>query len=671
METKEQEIRFDEFQKPDFEQWRDAAIKSLKGKPFDKLITKTYEGIELQPVYNAKDIDDIDFAQSYPGARPFARSSVASGYRKKYWDIAQEIDITEPGKFNNAALDGLQRGQNALRIEIDSPGQRGLHINYTEELNKALESIDKDSTSVYIDPGSYGLAFAALLDDYFSKSKLIKGAILCDPLSQAVKSGRFSASKIEKDIKALLNWSEKSSLRVLSVSSVPYFEGGADAASELAFAMATGVEYLKISVDSGFSINDAAKKILFNFSVGSEYFMEIAKFRAARILWQRITGEFCADEDSSKMFILAQTSTRNKSALDPYVNMLRATTEALAAILGGCDSLTVHNFDTGLRPHSEFSQRFARNLQLVLREEAHTTDTIDPAGGSWYIEKLTAQLAEKAWGIFREIEQKGGMAEALRQGFPQAQTKKTASARMKNLATRKDTLLGTNKYPNLQEKDIREPVYDVIEESDISDNQAGLPKVKLADYAIDKIAEHFKSGFGLKAVAKSIEDLFDYETIGCIDSFRAAAPFEQLRDRISQGGKEPKALLLCYGKLGDYKARADFSADFMHVGGINTEYSPAFYKIEDAAKYIMENEFPAVTLCSSDANYPDFVPQLARLIKRGKPLTKIILAGYPKEHIEEFKAAGVDDFIHVKADLLIVLGSLLEDMEINDTKGGK
>ncbi|MDS4070628.1 MAG: acyl-CoA mutase large subunit family protein, partial [Candidatus Competibacter sp.] len=475
---------FNEFPPTPHEEWRKVIDKFLKGAPFEKrLVTKTYENIDLQPMYRQEDIEGLPHLDSLPGFAPYLRGTTPLGYVASSWDVAQELPYGTPAAFNDALRADLARGQNAVNLVLDRPtlagvdadqaeaddvGKGGLSISSVADLARALDGVDIENTPLFIQASTSALTFTALLAALARKQgkslAKVRGAIGMDPLGQLARDGRLprDLDGIYDVMAQLATWARANApqLQTITVQGSPYHNGGASTTQELALALATAVDYVRAMQARGLGIDDIAPRIRFSLSIGSNFFMEIARLRAARLLWAKIVQAFGGNEASQKMSLHARTSAWNQTVYDPHVNLLRATTEAFSSAVGGCDSLHISPFDELLRVPDEFSRRVARNTHTVLREESHITKTIDPAGGSWYVENLTDSVGRKTWAIFQEVEKQGGMAKALEAGWPQAQIADTAAKRAANLAKRKDIFVGTNMYPNLKETRIEPAVVD-------------------------------------------------------------------------------------------------------------------------------------------------------------------------------------------------------------------
>ena len=525
-------LTLDEFPIPSYADWKAAAEATLKGAPFEKkLVTRTLEGIEIQPIYRKEDLADVPHLGSLPGEAPYVRGTKADNN----WKIASEIDC------DSSELPGFEPIYKWVRGQLDKP--------FEEELK--------------------GIATA----------------------------------------------------KSVGVNAILYQNSGGNAVQELAFALATGVEYLRQGEKLGVSIDDMAQKLKFSFAMGADFFMAIAKLRAARLLWSQVVTACGGNEDSQKMRIYATTSRWNQSKLDPYVNLLRDTTEAFSAIAGGADIINVNPFDAVVREPDEFSERIARNTQIILKEECHFDQVTDPAGGSYYVETLTAKVAEAAWDLFQQIEKAGGMIKALEAGIPQKQIKAAAAKKADLVAQRRLSLIGVNVYANATEKPL----------------EGKAPKCCCA---------------GKGKVASNIETLAPV---------RGAEPFENLRAAVSASAKK-NVFLANMGPLRQHKARADFSTGFFQAGGFAPLENRGFKTVEEAAEAAKASGASVAIICSTDDTYPEIVPALAPKLKE-LGLT-VILAGYPTDFIEAFKQAGVDEFIHIRANCFQVLSGIANKLGI-------
>lgn len=701
-------LNFSEFAAPTYEEWRKEAEITLKGAPFEKkLISKTYEGIDLQPIYLRADGDKIEHAKSLPGFAPFVRGGNVLGQHLDGWEISQEFAFSTPKEFNSAVRTDLERGLTAVNIVLDKAtrngddpdsakvgevGKGGLSIATLKDLQRALEGIDLARVPLFIRTGASAMPFAALLFALAKQGKKslaeLRGCIEMDPVGVISHEGSLPQSYDEayREMAILTTWAAKNApkLQTICVHARAWHEGGGNAVQELAFAIATGAEYLREMTKAGLDVNVVAPRIRFSITVGTQYFTEIAKLRAARILWADVVKAFGGNEESQKLTLHVRTSHRNKTVYDPYVNMLRTTVEAFAAVIGGSDSIAVAPFDEVIRTPDDFSRRIARNTQIILQKESHLDHVIDPAGGSWYIETLTDKLAQAAWKLFQEVEGKGGIRAALEAGFPQQAVAAIAKERVKAAQTRKDTILGTNMYPNAKEKplEVRQPDLAAIHKkrsaelaefrtsSEQSDLTSVLDKLsQLLDSAPERVLDAaiaaIISGATLGEITRTIRSRdVARPKITPVCIFRTAECYEQLRAAVearAAEGKRPKIFLAVMGPLKQFKARADFSAGFFQVGGFEVVYpKKGFATADEAAKAAHESGAKVAVICSTDDTYPELVPAFVKALKDGHSELTAIVAGYPTDHIEAFKQAGVDEFIHIRANCYQILTDILK-----------
>jgi len=682
-----------------YEQWKDAAVKLLKGRPFESLIKKTYEGIDIQPIYMKDVMKDLPHVEALPGQAPYVRGEKALQYVSDAWKIAQEIPYADPKEFNAALKYDLGRGQDAVTVPLDkatiagqNPGEAksgvvgdgGLSLASLEDARTAFDGVDMEKTAVYINAGPSGVAVTALLAAC-AKSKGasiagVKGCVNVDPLEYLAVNGNLPMSLDEAytEMAELARWAKDNApgLRTIAANAYAYNHSGGSAVQDIAFAVATAVEYLSALQEKGLTVDDVAARISFGFSLGGDFFMEIAKLRAVRLVWAKVIEAFGGSDESKKVYLNVRTSKFNKTVVDPYVNLLRVTTEAFSGVLGGCNSMHVAPFDEPIGLPSEFSRRIARNLQIMLKEEWNLNKIVDPSGGSWYVETITDQLAKKSWELFKEIEKKGGMARALQDGFPQETVAKIAGDRARAVAMRKDIYVGTNQYPNLKEQPVTASLPDFDGLYAIRTEQ-----VKKASSAAD--AAKVKAGLDLIGSGRFVEGAMAAAEAGAtlgeisralwakggavsgvkpVNIHRGAAAFEALRkkteDYKKKTGNAPKIFMANMGPIPQHKARADFSNGFFSVGAFEMLGNNGFATVDEAADAALKSGAGAMVICSTDATYPDIVPGLVKKVKAAKPDMFVILAGYPTELVEAFKEAGVDEFIHVKANLYDTLVKL-------------
>ncbi|MDR0660504.1 MAG: methylmalonyl-CoA mutase family protein [Prevotellaceae bacterium] len=610
---------FTEFPPVSTEQWEEVINKDLKGADYEKkLVWKTMDGFNVRPYYRAEDLKNIKFLQYKPDEYPYVRGNRACNE----WKILQNIKVTDVKEANRLALDALSKGANAIGFCVHGKEKELSQA----EFDTLFEGIVLDATDIFITGAcckspKYVEMFANRVKDQKKNPEQVMGGVEFDPLRRLTLKGSFCKS-MEEDMaelrKAVVLSDEFTWFRPISVSGYIFHNAGSSIVQELAFSLAMGNEYMARLTESGLNPDQVATKMMFSFAVSSNYFMEIAKFRAARLLWANIVHAYGTKfAISEKMKISAITSEWNQTVYDPYVNMLRGTTEAMSAALGNIQWLTVTPFDKSFRKPAEFSDRIARNVQNILKEESYFDKVADPAAGSYYIENLTNSIAEEAWKLFKEIEDKGGYIEAFKAGFIQDQIKAMASKRDMNIAIRREILLGTNQYPNFTEtldKEVRE-------------NFAN-PKCCCGGHKNtgEKIAEPIKT-------------------------YRAGMAFEELRMKTENSGKQPMAFMLTFGNLAMCRARAQFSSNFFACAGIKVVDNNRFSTIEDGVKAAIEAKADIVVACSSDDEYAETVPQIAE--KLGNKAI-LVVAGDPASK-PELESKGITHFISARSNVLETL----------------
>jgi methylmalonyl-CoA mutase len=694
---------FDMFAPASYEEWRRAAEKTLKGVPFEKkLITRTYEGFSLQPIYNAADVAELPQLASLPGEAPFVRGTESLGYLVQPWTVAQELPYPTAAAVNQAAREDLPRGLTALHVPLDQASRRGLDpdqapvalvgqggasLATSADLDALIDGIDLTRTPLRLVAGASGLPLLALLlaalEHVGSDPAQLRGGLLVDPLGLLASHGALPAplDQVYNELAALTTWAAANApeLRTIEVAAHPYSNGGASAVQDLAFTLATGVAYLRAMTERGLDINTVAPRIQFAFSIGAPFFIELARLRAARMLWARVVAACGGNEQAQKLNIHARTSAWTKTRADAYNNMLRSTSEAFAAVMGGCDSLHVSPFDEALGLPDEFSRRIARNAQIILQEECSFGRLVDPAGGSWAVEKLTDEIAREAWALFQEVERQGGMAAALAAGFPQAQIAATRNERLNQVALRREVIIGANMYVDLKEKPATaRPVDSAALQAERADELAHVRSRR--DSVAMRTALTALSGAGsdqlvaaATAAARVGATLGELATAmrGAVEPspchspipvHRAAEQFEALRTAAEQHaartGSRPAVFLAGMGPLAKHKARADFTSGFFEAGGFAVIASSGFNTPEEAAQAAQASGASIVVICAPDDRYPELVPPLTSLLKTAHPETTVVLAGYPADQIEAHKAAGVDEFVHLRADCYTILSRL-------------
>lgn len=702
-----------EFEAATYEQWREAAEQLLKGKPFDKaMLTPTPEGITLQPIYRQCDLDNAPAAATLPGQDGFTRGAKAEGYLSQAWDIAQELPYGEPAEFNQAALHDMTRGQSALNVLLDiatlkgldpdaaadgEVGACGLSLASLPDLRRAFMGVLPQAIAIYFQSGCSGLAVHALFRAWLNEQSGInlddiRGGLGMDPLAVLAASGSLpiTPERLYDEMArvALDCTTNLPKFTAAGVSAMPYHCAGASATQELAAMLATGLEYVRAMGSRGLSVDEAASQIRFTTALGPNFFMEVAKLRAARQLWARVVKELGGGEYAQAMKLHARTGLYNKARHDPYANMLRTTTEALSGVIGGADSLCVGAFDEIIRVPNEFSRRVARNTQVILQEECELTAVVDPAGGSWFIESLTQTVAEEAWKLFQGIEAEGGMLKALQSGFVRQSIAKTDGQKRQLAGQRRISLVGVNQYPNLAEKPLEAslPDYAAIRlkranelashrlSSDSETDEAVMKQ--LADVqsshpgqVVGEVVKAVTAGATLGEVTRALRaDAGEGVSIDALPNCRLAELYEELREAAdayrAKNGFGPKIFLANLGKLRRHKLRADFIRAFFETGGFEILYPAGFDTAEDAATAAIESGALITVICGTDDDYVEQVPAVTRAIKTKDASVTVLMAGFPGDHEPAFREAGLDDYIFVKSDNYATNRQYLEQLGV-------
>lgn len=609
---------FNEFPPVSTQQWMDKVTADLKGADFNRrLVWKTNEGIDVQPFYREEDLEKLDYLNSLPGEFPFVRGN------KKIsndWLVRQSIQVKDLAEANKKALTYLMKGVNSLAFVFDGCSESvDEPVESVADLSVLLKGISLEAVEVnFVGCCSRKVseAFTEFVKQGGWDPKSIRASVEYDPFGKYALYGKFRKNQehvVENATKMIQSTAELLKFKTLAVNGKNFGNAGSSIVQELAYSLAQGAEYLTVLTEQGLTIDSVAKKIKFNLSISANYFLEIAKLRAARLLWAQIVKAYNPDNECScKMTIHAETGSWNKTVYDPYVNALRTQTEAMSASLGGVDSMTILPLNAIFEDPTEFSDRIARNQQLLLKEESNFDKIADPGAGSYYIEELTASIADQAWKLFLEVQEKGGFMAALREGFIQAEIKKMAAKRDMNIATRRENLLGTNQFPNFNEKLDQEINPAVFAPLNLTSEEAEIETLK---------------------------------------PYRGAQAFEALRyktDVYARTGKRPLAFMLTIGNLNMRKARAQFACNFFAVAGFDVLDNNGFKTVEEGWEAAQKADAQIVVLCSSDDEYTALAPAAFEAIA-GKAI--FVVAGAPA-NMDELKARGVVNYINVKSNLL-------------------
>ena len=602
---------FTEFQAPTTQEWLDKIEVDLKGADFNKkLVWRTNEGFNVQPFYRREDVLKLKTPDSLPGEFPFVRGNKKDD---NTWYIRQDIVADDAAEANKKALDILNKGIDSLGFYI--PGEK-VSAAFIETL---LDQIFCDIVEVNFHTCQrHALELAQILTAYFEKKgydkEKVVGSIDFDPMKKMVMKGKDTSEVLATAPQLVEALKDYPQFRCICVNTVALNNAGAYIVQELGYALAWGNEYLQQLVDAGVDVDLAAKKIKFNMGVSENYFMELAKFRAARMLWAQIVKQYEPKCDCAcKMCVNAVTSEYNQTLFDSYVNLLRSQTEAMSAALAGVHSMVVTPFDVTYEAPTDFSERIARNQQLLLKEECHFNTVVDPGAGSYYVEHLTDSLAVEGWKIFLKVEEEGGFLAAVKAGTIQDDINATNVKRHGDAAKRKEFLLGTNQFPNFTEK---------------SEGKRAVGCGCCCGKAKDSSEPAFKA----------------------ISSTRLAADFEDLRIHTEET-KVPVAFMLTIGNLAMRQARAQFSCNFLACAGYKVIDNLGFKTVEEGVDAALEAKADIVVICSSDDEYAEYaIPAFKYLDGRAM----FVVAGAPA-CMDDLKAAGIENFIHVRCNVLETL----------------
>ena len=601
---------FSEFAPVSTEEWMAKITADLKGVPFEKkLVWKTGEGFNVNPFYRAEDIEGLKTTESLPGEFPYVRGTK----KDNDWKVRQTIEVCCFKGANEKALDLLTKGVTSLGFII-----KGDEVN-EENIATLLEGICPASVELNFNTcNCKAEKLIGILADYFKgkgvDAEKCYGSVNYDAFKKPLVKGKENSEWVEGAAAVLKAGQALPNYRVLAVNAFLFNNAGAYISQELGYALAWGNELMAKLTEAGFTADEVAKKIKFNLGISSNYFMEIAKFRAARWLWAEIVAAYKpACECACKMVAHAQTSEWNMTVYDAHVNLLRSQTEAMSAALAGVDSITVRPFDKIYQTPDDFSERIARNQQLLLKEECHLDKVVDPSAGSYYVEVLTNSLADVAWKLFLEVEEKGGFSVAVNAGEIQNAVNASNVARKKAVATRREILLGSNQYPNFTE------------------------------VAADKIQEKGSCCCGGGHCGEA--------TIPALDFSRGASEFEALRMTTEKSGKTPKVFMLTIGNLAMRLARSQFSANFFGCAGYKIIDNLGFDTVEAGVEAAVKAGAEIVVLCSSDDEYAEFAPAAYKALA-GR--AEFVVAGAPA-CADDLKAQGIDQFVNVKSNVLETL----------------
>ncbi|MHC1708476.1 MAG: methylmalonyl-CoA mutase family protein [Bacteroidales bacterium] len=610
-------LLFEEFPPVTGDEWHQVIINDLKGADFDKkLIWKTYEGLSVLPYYRQEDLKELPHLHSFPGEPPYVRGNNPISNQ---WIIRQDIRHSDPVKANFFAAKAAASGVNALGFDASL-------ISTEEDLGNLLQGINLYNVQVHF---YKAISYSDLLETFLhylehtniDKAR-VNGSFGYNPLNNLIVSATFEKPWAESiaEIGEFLSKvnRELPGFKAITINADLFHNAGSSLVQELGYGLSVAQEYLAGLTDAGIAVDEIVPALMFTFAVGSDYFLEIAKIRAARYLWTKIVEQYHpSDSNSLKMYVHSSTSIWNKTLFDPYVNLLRTTTEAMSAAIAGSEMISVEPFDYTFKEADEFSLRIARNQQIILQHESYLGKIVDPAAGSYYIEKLTDEIARLSWDIFKNTEAAGGFISCFKENIIQQDIERISTQKKVDITTRKTTVLGLNQYPNLQEQ--------MLEKAEF------LPG-------------------GTSEIQQEIQRIRPSRGAEALEIIRLAT-----EEHGKKTGLQPQVFLFSMGNLAMRKARATFSSNFFGCAGYGIIDNSGFSSVAEGVEACLKVKPDITVICSSDEEYPDLVPLICQQLKNGGYQGTLVLAGYPKDILDQMKSAGISEFIHVRTNLLDAL----------------
>lgn len=700
--TKEHEVDLNllkEFPPPTYEEWKQTVIEALKGADFDRVMnTKTYEGITLKPIYRAEDAQRLAHLSAAPGQAPYARGKSETGYLEYGWVVAQAQDEPSLAKANTVLLDELNRGLNSVYAKLNPSSREcrlpsandanstGLPLSHLSDMDVFMSGVDLQAVPYIMMENNSTIIQLALLNAYARKNSIplrsLCGCVSFDPISQsylAMDEAKSLPSNLEY-LYQMAKWADQKAprMRTILIDGAVYQNHGASAIQELGYVLSSGAMMIDAMLDRGLSIAQIAARVVIRLGVGANFFMEIAKIRAARMLWSELIKAYGGSETDAKVWIHAVTTDINKSEYDVWVNLLRTTIESFSAVMGGADSIETGCFDASVRQSDEFSRRIARNQQLVLAEEAHFQKVVDPAGGCWYIECLTAEIANSAWKLMQETEASGGMASVISSCKIKQDLNKTMQSRKTAVNSRRDVVVGVNMFANPDEKVLEPKPADpkwldeamqryatqkLHAEAGLEESLNMIKEDRGNDLIVDMICDAFIHGADIEQVSTALGIV---PLNPSSDTQKITSDIEGLRKAVetSRATAKRDIMLLNMGPIATHKARADFSLGFFQVAGFDVINSNGFATADEAVSAVFTSRPAAVCICSTDDEYITLVPELMQKLSAlpHPPIT--ILAGYPVDMVDKYRESGIQYFIHLKANAYETLSAIAKQMGV-------
>src|SRR6056297_1048620 len=661
---------------PDISKWKALAEKELKGKPLESLYRQTPEGIETKPLYTREDLENIAFENTLPGIEPYVRGVRATMYTNRPWTIRQYAGFSTAKESNEFYRKSLAAGQKGLSIAFDlathrgydsdhprvagDVGKAGVPVDSVEDMKILFDGIPLDEMSVSMTMNGAVLPILAgyivAAEEQGVSQEKLKGTIQNDILKEYLTRNTYiyppePSMRIVSDI---IGYCSKNmpKYNTVSISGYHMMEAGADSVLQTAFTLADGLEYVKTALNAGLDIDEFAPRLSFFFGVGMNFFMEIAMLRAARFLWKELMQQFGPKNSKSLMLRThVQTSGWSLTQQDPYNNIIRTTLECLAAVLGGTQSLHTNSFDEAVSLPTDFSARISRNTQLIVQEESHVTDVVDPLGGSYYIEALTQSIVEEARKIIQEVEEMGGMAKAIESGMPKMRIEEAAARRQAKIDQGQETIVGVNKYQvdEQNEIDVRE-ISAAVRDERIKSIRSSRDDAAVKA-ALGKVSKYAESGGNLleasieavraRATVGEISDAMEkvfgryVATTQCISGVYAAEYQDDeiiaaIRKRTEQfrekEGRRPRILVTKMGQDGHDRGIKVVATAYADLG-FDVDISPMFQTPAEAARMAVENDVHVVGVSSLAAGHKILVPELIDALKKEGAEDILVIVG--------------------------------------------
>ncbi|MBC9245589.1 methylmalonyl-CoA mutase [Paracoccus sp. 11-3] len=682
--------------KPTLDEWRKLAEKELKGRDPDSLTWDTLEGIPVKPLYTAEDTDGLDHLGSLPGIAPFTRGPRATMYAGRPWTIRQYAGFStaeESNAFYRRALDAGQQGVSVAfdlathrGYDSDHPrvvgdvGKAGVAIDSVEDMKILFDGIPLDKVSVSMTMNGAVIPILANFivtgEEQGHPRAMLSGTIQNDILKEFMVRNTYiyppePSMRIISDIIEYTS-DEMPRFNSISISGYHMQEAGANLVQELAYTLADGREYVRAAIAAGMDVDAFAGRLSFFFAIGMNFFMEIAKLRAARLLWHRIMTEFAPRKSSSLMLRThCQTSGVSLQEQDPYNNVIRTAYEAMSAALGGTQSLHTNALDEAIALPTEFSARIARNTQLILQEETGITNVIDPLAGSYYIESLTAELAEKAWALIEEVEELGGMTKAVASGMPKLRIEETAARRQAMIDRGEEVIVGVNKYRKAKEDPI-----DILDIDNMKVRDAQIARLQhiratrneaACQAALDELSRRAEQGGNLLEAAveaararasvgeisMAMEKMFgrhraEVKTLAGVygAAYEGDEGFAQIQRDVETfaetEGRRPRMLVVKMGQDGHDRGAKVIATAFADIG-FDVDVGPLFQTPEEAAQDAVDNDVHVVGISSQAAGHKTLAPKLIEALKAQGAEDILVICGgvIPQQDYDYLRKAGV------------------------------